>query len=230
MARGFSLFSGKKVLALDVECVANGKGHNDRVPCWVVIVNEKGRVLLDLKIKVTDMVSPLTRFSGVTAAMLRSALPLDTVMRRVHKVLNSPAITLVGQSIENDIAWLGLEKGVHYGDSEDIAEHFRTYNEKYKDYNYFSLVQTAYGLLGTSIQSTAHSPIEDAKTAMRLYVEWIKTGRDAEGGARLTRMRYKRQFPQETMPTDIHCDGVCGAKYQQARCICGQPCVERKRE
>ncbi|GCA65256.1 hypothetical protein KIPB_016687, partial [Kipferlia bialata] len=52
--------SDKTYLALDVECVASGYGHNDRTPCWVAIVDLQGTVLLDKKIRVTEMVSPMT--------------------------------------------------------------------------------------------------------------------------------------------------------------------------
>ncbi|GCA65128.1 hypothetical protein KIPB_016318, partial [Kipferlia bialata] len=47
---------------------------------------------------------------------------MDSVMKEVKKLLCGSHITLVGQSVQNDIDWLGLKKGVDYGGILDLAQ------------------------------------------------------------------------------------------------------------
>ena len=44
----------------------SGKGHNDRAPCSIAAVNEKGDTILSLVVKCTDIYSPLTQITGLT--------------------------------------------------------------------------------------------------------------------------------------------------------------------
>jgi RNA exonuclease 4 len=167
--------SAEKNLSIDVECVATGYGHNDRAPCWIAIVNETGSVLFDGKINVGEMVSPLTEVTGVTREMLNAeGQTQDAVFQKVRSYLHE-RVVLVGQAIGNDIEWLGLEKGVHYSRTIDLAEEFKSWNKKYQRHDRFSLAQAAFGLCGgLKIQNGSHSPIEDAQIPMRLYREWVK--------------------------------------------------------
>ena len=43
-----------------------GKGHNDRAPCSIAAVNEKGDTILSLVVKCADIYSPLTQITGLT--------------------------------------------------------------------------------------------------------------------------------------------------------------------
>lgn len=64
---------------------------------------------------------------------------------------------------------MGLEKGVDYARSVDIADHFRVWNPRHSTWMYFSLARLAYGLLNNSIQNGAHSSAEDAEVSMTLF-------------------------------------------------------------
>ena len=46
--------------------MTSGKGHNDRAPCSIAAVNEKGDTILSLVVKCTDIYSPLTQITGLT--------------------------------------------------------------------------------------------------------------------------------------------------------------------
>lgn len=209
-------------VSIDVEAVASGPGHNDRVPCWVAVVNEKGDVLLDAKIKVDDIFSPLTEITGVTVEMLQEeGRPFDEVILEVHSLLG-PHITIVGQSIQGDIDWLRLEKGVHFGDTLCLAEAFKVWNPKFEKYMRHSLANEAFGLLGKVIQGGSHSPIEDAQISMELYRDWVKPeGKAQQASKKLFSMFKRREFPSRPArpPGD---DRVCSYKFNPAKCFCGQ--------
>eukprot|EP00040_Diaphanoeca_grandis_P005503 m.33117 g.33117 ORF g.33117 m.33117 type:complete len:218 (-) comp16761_c0_seq2:289-942(-) len=211
-----------RILSLDVECVADGKGHNDRVPCWVAVVDEKGTVLLDQKILVPKMVSPLTEITGITQRMLvAEGRAKEDVFKAVHDLLGAD-VTLVGQVIGGDCDWLDLVQGVHYSKLVDLAEEFKCWNTKYKSFNRFSLAQTVHGLLSKrSFQSSSHNPSEDAKCSMQLYREWIKPGKAQSGAKKLNQMKIQRKFPPVNRPTTI--DGVCMLAFRPNECTCGQP-------
>ena len=93
-------------LSMDVEAVATGPGHNDREPCWVAVVNERGDELLNLKIKVENCFSALTSITGVTKEELDEAgLPFSEVQRQVKDCMG-PNVVLVGQRVQGDIDWM----------------------------------------------------------------------------------------------------------------------------
>ncbi|GIQ89437.1 hypothetical protein KIPB_011904, partial [Kipferlia bialata] len=98
---------------------------------------------------------------------------------------------------------------------------FKTDNPDRGTWNYFSLFQAAYGLLGKYIQEATHSPVEDATVSMQIYREWVMTGSTQKARTKLTKMRNERLFPRRPA-NPLHIDGVCGAKYRPEKCICGQ--------
>ncbi|KAJ1419791.1 hypothetical protein B484DRAFT_134343 [Ochromonadaceae sp. CCMP2298] len=96
-------------MAMDVECVANGLGHNDRVPCSVALVGES--VLLVKKIKPPLVVSYLTEITGFRESDLLDARSFEEVRGQLLSHLG-PHVVLVGQRVQNDIAWMQLIKVV----------------------------------------------------------------------------------------------------------------------
>ena len=135
-------------MSVDVECVATGRGHSDRGVCRVAVVDENERVLLNEYVKPEGrIVSYLTPVTGVREGDLDNAKSLQTVLAQVYALL-SPDVTLVGQRIASDIAWLQLKEGVHYKGVIDLAQVFAAYNHRYKNMNYFSLQHEANTLLG----------------------------------------------------------------------------------
>ena len=87
-------------------------------------------------------------------------------------------VTLVGQRIDGDISWMQLKKGVHYAKVVELSEEFRTYNERFNDYTYYSLAKEVYGVFGHLMHDDRnHNPLEDAQFSMKLYVECVSKGR-----------------------------------------------------
>jgi len=128
--------------SMDVECVAIGYGHSEtqRYPGRVSLVKDdmgerdeldedNYQVLVDEIVDLTDVdvVEYLTALTGLIPELCLdrdNAKSLDDVRQLVHKHLPSNAI-LVGHSIDHDIHWLGLTKGVHFRDSFDTSVIFR---------------------------------------------------------------------------------------------------------
>jgi RNA exonuclease 4 len=100
-------------LALDVECAATGRGHNDRAPCHVALVNQDGVVLLNETIFVPSVFHPLTQYSGMTTEQIEKGIPLSVAVARL-RTLCCPDTVLVGQSVGSDIGWMQLRQGVDY--------------------------------------------------------------------------------------------------------------------
>jgi hypothetical protein len=78
-----------RVVCLDVECVASGKGHSDRAPCWVAMLEvpatgAEPSVLLDLKMRPPTIFDYMEEMSGVNEATLRDAVPMDTGIQQVR--------------------------------------------------------------------------------------------------------------------------------------------------
>jgi DNA polymerase III epsilon subunit-like protein len=114
-------------VSLDVECVATGYGHNDREPCSVFIVSvEREEVILNETFQPAgQIVSYLTELTGITASDFTNASEsLSDVMVRVRASLG-PNTVIVGQNPGNDIAWLGLVKGVDFLDVIDLSEELK---------------------------------------------------------------------------------------------------------
>ena len=88
----------KNVISVDVECVASGRGHNDRVVSWVAVVNGAGETLYKSMVKPSvPVVSYLTPLTGQQRGDLDSAPTLAEAKARVYALM-SPRTLLVGQT------------------------------------------------------------------------------------------------------------------------------------
>ena len=69
--------------ALDVECVATGKTHNDRAVAQIGLVDAYGRCVLNVYVKPKkEVVSYLTPLTGLTAALIdERGVPLEEAIR-----------------------------------------------------------------------------------------------------------------------------------------------------
>ena len=176
------------------------------------------------------MFSPLTAITGLTRSEIAAGRELGDVLEEMRSsTWLHPKTILVGQSPKNDIAWPGLVEGTDFQRAINIAEYFKTWNERYGNWNYFSLRQEAFGMLGVTMSATRHDPLEDTKVSMQLFVRYGlpilqngDTSASQAAGRELTEMRYKRQFPDTTSAIGS-IDGVCGSKYNSRYCICNQP-------
>lgn len=221
---------GVREVSVDVECVATGRGHMDRTPCWIAAVDVDGNVLVDLIVKVDKMYSPLTEITGLTREdILERGVSLDEAMKALRQVLGSDVL-LIGQSIQSDIAWLNLTQGADYNEALDIAEKFRFFNSRCRRFEYFSLSQTAYGLLNKTMHgASSHSPIEDCRVSIKLYRDFIRPGegKTAIATKKLRSVRDRKGFPAWTISHRRPViDGVCHFKFHRKKCFCGQPTVQ----
>ncbi|KDO34362.1 hypothetical protein SPRG_01498 [Saprolegnia parasitica CBS 223.65] len=154
--------------AIDVECVATGTGHLDRDVARIAIVSENEHTLFDAYVKpAKPVVSYLTQLTGITAAHLEGARTLAEVLTDLRAILPTDSV-LVGQSVDKDVAWLGLKAGEDFRAIFDVAMLFRMPNTK-SSYRYFSLRHVVKYLLEESIQETDHDPVVDAIYAMKVF-------------------------------------------------------------
>merc|ERR1711862_98453 len=117
--------------SIDVEAIAVGYGHNpflDRVAGRVAMVDDQDNVLVDEIVshdpkKIVSYLTPLTGLNKLVCTS-EKAKPLSHVVELVKERLPTNAV-LVGQSIQNDIKWLGLEEGKDFRESFDTAIIFR---------------------------------------------------------------------------------------------------------
>jgi len=235
-AASSSSASALRLVCLDVECVATGKGHSDRAPCWVGMyeLSSDGSIpqhpLLDLKMTPPTIVDYMTDMSGVTAATLESAVNLEQGLQRARGVLG-PQVTLLGWNLQNDIDWLQLKQGVHYREAVDIIDWFghpetnqqgKTYTRRYP------LGHVAATLLKFDVRSNgSHDPLRDARATLELFVKYRQPKTHERSPKMLKQALHKvRQakvsaaYRSVTSPT---VKGVCRSAYDPAKCTCGQP-------
>ena len=139
--------STKRYIALDVECVATGRRHDDRAVCLVAVVDANEKVILKKKVKPEKpIVSYLTPLTGVRQGDLDDGERLGDVLKEVKDLLG-PDVVLVGQGVKNDIKWLQLEQGKDYDSVVNLGELFKAYNSRYGNYSFFSLSHEANTLI-----------------------------------------------------------------------------------
>ena len=107
-------------ICLNVEYIANGFSHNDRIPCWIVMVDYEGNIIFDEKINPSlsknayDIVSTLEPITGITMEILENeGKSYNDVMKSLKEILDENVV-FVGYNIDVDILKLGLESGIDY--------------------------------------------------------------------------------------------------------------------
>lgn len=204
-------------ISIDVECVATGRGHNDRAPASVALVGFDGKVILDLKIHQVDRpLDYLTPYSGLTDADFGEALPLAEVVLQVKQaLLQKPNTVLVGQSIENDITWLGLVEGTDFASSRDLAETFKS-----ADNHMYSLDFASKSLLSKTKRGKSRTSVGDAQNSMKLFRTF------ALDPAKLSKAKDKLATSWQSGrpgPRPAQYKGICMMKYNSRKCVCHQP-------
>ena len=91
--------AGPKFVALSIKYAATGRGHNDRYPCWVAAVDEHGNVLVDLKVRVPGLLSPLTSLTGLVKHQIEAGQPLERAVAELKKHIRhgGSVVTLIGE-------------------------------------------------------------------------------------------------------------------------------------
>mmetsp|Transcript_28975 Transcript_28975/g.61017 ORF Transcript_28975/g.61017 Transcript_28975/m.61017 type:complete len:616 (+) Transcript_28975:468-2315(+) len=104
--------------------------RSQRYPGRVAMVDSDGNLVTDIIIRPPHdgkgVVSYLTALTGLNEEICLGpdAKPLSEALKIIREALPNDAV-LVGQSIDHDIAWLGLTAGKDFAYSVDIAEIFR---------------------------------------------------------------------------------------------------------
>ena len=171
------------VYSIDVECVASGVQHHDRVTAQIALVDVHENVVLNLYVlPAVPVVSYLSPLTGVTEALLsEKGVPLEAAMADLRAALPSTAV-LVGQNIGKDVEWLGLEYGTDYGSLVDLAGLLRAYDPKRKRYSMFGLDHYATAWLGPAAgraDGEAHDAAADALNSVRLFNAYVAVQHDA---------------------------------------------------
>lgn len=91
-------------LAIDVECVGCSAGDIS-TPCSVAVTDLHENELVNCMINCTDVTDYRTNITGLEVGSLSGGISFEDARKQVLGHLG-PKVILVGQSIENDIAWL----------------------------------------------------------------------------------------------------------------------------
>lgn len=222
----------RPVFSVDVECVATDRGHNDRAPSWVAVVNGQGECVYKTFVAVPRVYNLLAPITGHKAQDLVGAPPLESVVAEIKALLrgsNPPATqaVLVGQSIQSDIEWLQLEEGVDFSESVDLAQHFKAFNPRFGSTSFFTLQHTANTLLKNTSMTGSHDPEDDARSSVRLYNEFVLQPHKLPNAHK--QLLRVRPAPSIAKQLGHSFEGVCMAKFLPDKCICGQPTGNNKK-
>jgi len=153
-------------VALDCEMVGTLTGKS--LCARVVLVDWKGRTVLDQYVKPTEPITDYRTFvSGITQEQIENAPSLAEVRPIVQAKLSGKI--LVGHGLANDLECLGVEHPWHLIRDTALYEPFMKMH--YGQLNPRKLKELAKEKLQKDIQveGEAHSPTEDAIAALDLY-------------------------------------------------------------
>ncbi|XP_011298283.1 RNA exonuclease 4 [Fopius arisanus] len=153
-----------KHVAMDCEMVGIGDGTESML-ARVSIVNRHGACIYDKYVKPRETVQDYrTPVSGIRPHHLQNGEDFHVVQKEVADILQGKI--LVGHALKNDLAVLFLSHPKRHLRDTSRYNLFRSVSKG----NTPSLKKLAGELLGIDIQGGEHNSVEDARTAMQLYV------------------------------------------------------------
>jgi len=213
----------KPIFSIDVECVASGTRHNDRVTAQIALVDQKGETICNIyvtpNVKVESYLTPLT---GLTAEILaEKGTTLTLAMQTLRQKLPTNAV-LVGQNIRKDVEWLGLEESTDFDSMVDLVALLKVWNPKFRNHSYFGLDHYASVWLNESREDgEAHDAVTDARKSVLLFNEYVKVMHDKEAMMAIwTKVLYTKVIPSFSKKNPTY-EGCC--QGNKRTCVCGAP-------
>nr|XP_012229345.1 PREDICTED: RNA exonuclease 4 isoform X2 [Linepithema humile]XP_012229346.1 PREDICTED: RNA exonuclease 4 isoform X2 [Linepithema humile]XP_012229347.1 PREDICTED: RNA exonuclease 4 isoform X2 [Linepithema humile] len=153
-----------KHIAMDCEMVGIGDGTESMI-ARVSIVNRHGNCIYDKYVKPREkVVDYRTAVSGIRPEDLQDGEDFNIVQKEVADILKGRV--LVGHALKHDLSVLYLS---HPRRLWRDTSRYKPFRQTTKG-NTPSLKKLAHELLGKEIQVGEHSSVEDARTAMHLYM------------------------------------------------------------
>lgn len=213
---------GGPFFSVDVECVATGPKHTDRMVAQVALVDQWERVVLNFYVKPKEdqqVFSTLQELTGITTEHLEAGVLLEEGMKMLRAALPKEAV-LVGQNILKDVEWLSMEEEKDFKGMLDLSGLFRVYNDKYKNWSYHSLQHKLKHLLGLS-QTEPHNAASDAQFSVRLFNLYKQIEKDPGEMARMQQILLTAPPTASFSATHPTSGGVCMG--HRKTCKCGAP-------
>ncbi|XP_065324262.1 uncharacterized protein LOC135931227 [Gordionus sp. m RMFG-2023] len=162
-----------KYIAIDCEFVGTGYNGQENHLARVSIVNKNGQCIYDTFVKPREKITDFRYdITGMTYKDMNEGKSFKVVQKDVADILKDKI--LVGHALKNDLKVLYLTHP--RSKIRDTSKH-KFFCQAVKT-KYPSLKKLAKIFLDTNIQNGIHNPIEDAKTAMMLFLsrkkEWEK--------------------------------------------------------
>lgn len=149
---------------MDCEMVGIGDGTESMI-ARVSIVNKHGYCLYDKYVKPREkVVDYRTSISGIRPEQLQNGVDFAIVQKEVADILRGRV--LVGHALKHDLAVLYLSHPRKYLRDTSRYKPFRQISKGSTP----SLKKLARELLGIEVQVGEHNSVEDARTAMQLYM------------------------------------------------------------
>ncbi|XP_034936105.1 RNA exonuclease 4 [Chelonus insularis] len=157
-----------KQVAMDCEMVGIGDGTESML-ARVSIVNRHGACIYDKFVKPRETIQDYrTAVSGIRPHNVQNGEEFEVVQGEVANILKGRI--LVGHALKQDLSVLFLS---HPKKLQRDTSRYSLFRRVSKG-NTPSLKKLAAELLGINIQTGEHDSIEDARTAMELYVLYAK--------------------------------------------------------
>nr|ADD38917.1 RNA exonuclease 4 [Lepeophtheirus salmonis] len=160
-----------KIIGMDCEMVGVGFNGARSILARASIVNHFGKTIYDKFVKPSEKVTDYrTDVSGIRPKDIAKGIEFKVVQEEISEIIKGRI--LVGHAIKHDLKVLYLSHPKKYIRDTSIYKPFR----KIFDGRTPSLKKLTATILSVNVQEGEHSPVEDARAAVRLYTmhrkEW----------------------------------------------------------